>query len=40
MVVLLGAELQVALAVEGDTTEVSFEFPILLAVQNLDEDVS
>lgn len=33
MVVLLGAELKVALAVEGDATEVTFEFPILLAVQ-------
>lgn len=35
MVVLLGAELKVALAVEGDTTEVAFDFPILLTVQNL-----
>lgn len=35
MVVLLGAELKIALAVEGDVTEVTFEFPILLAVQNL-----
>lgn len=35
MVVLLEAELKIALAVEGDVTEVTFEFPILLAVQNL-----
>lgn len=35
MVVLLGAELKVALAVEGDVTEVTFEFPMLLPVQNL-----
>lgn len=35
MVVLLGAELKVALAMEGDVTEVSFEFPILLAMLDL-----
>lgn len=35
MVVLLGAELKVALAVEGDAAEANFEFLILLAVQTL-----
>lgn len=35
MVVLLGVELKVALAVEGDAVEVTFELPILLGVQAL-----
>lgn len=35
MVLSLGAELKVAMAMEVDVTEVTFEVPILLAVQNL-----
>lgn len=35
MVILLGAELQVGLAMEADVIEVTYEFLVLPAVQNL-----
>lgn len=35
MVILRGAELKVGLAMQAHVIEVTFEFPVLLAVQNL-----